>query len=350
MVAIAAATLTVLPPLSGSHAAATERVLVIDCRDAEPNCWPTAFAFTPNGRHVFYAERFTGQIRIFNRATGRDRLLVTLPNVATDGEQGVLGLALHPRYPERPYLFVYYTAPGPENRITRLRDANGSGMNRRTILELPAAGNHNGGVIHFGPDGRLYAVIGDVGNPANAQDLDGEAGKVLRMTGLGTVPADNPFPDSLVYSFGHRNSFGFAFDPVTDVLWQTENGPQCDDEINRIVPGRNYGWGAASDCPITSESGPNPTQPEKTYTPTIAPTGAAFCDGCRLGAAAEGDLLFGAWNDGKIRRLELDGARNDIVGEVIMFTNPEGVLSVEASPDDRVYFSDPNGIYRLERG
>jgi glucose/arabinose dehydrogenase len=129
--------------------------------------WPAAFTFDPGGR-IFYGKRFTGEIRIFNPATGGDTLFFTLPNVATAGEQGLLGLALHPSYPQNPYVFAYYTRTvggNPQNQIVRLTDSMGTGKGFRTLLPLPASSNHNGGVIHFGPDNRLYAVIGDAGNP-----------------------------------------------------------------------------------------------------------------------------------------------------------------------------------------
>ncbi len=159
--------------------------------------WPAAFAFDPDGR-IFYGNRFTGEIRIFNPATGGDTLFFALPDVATAGEQGLLGLAIHPSYPARPYIFAYYTRTvdgQPENQIVQLTDSMGADSGRstgagaagqgfRTLLALPAAGNHNGGVIHFGPDDELYAVVGDVGNAANAQNLSSFAGKVLRISGI----------------------------------------------------------------------------------------------------------------------------------------------------------------------
>jgi glucose/arabinose dehydrogenase len=92
----------------------------------------------------------------------------------------------------------------------------------------------------------LYSVTGDAGDPALAQQVESPGGKILRLTESGSRPADNPIPGSTAFSFGHRNSFGFTWDPQTGRLWQTENGPECDDEINLIRPGRNYGWGSAS--------------------------------------------------------------------------------------------------------
>jgi glucose/arabinose dehydrogenase len=352
--ALTAVLLTAMPPLGNSPAQAAQRVQVIDCRNANPQCWPTAFVFTPNGDHVFYVERYTGQIRRHTLSNNHDVQWADIDNVATQGEQGVLGIALDPRWsqPNRRWVYVYYTHQGPlQNRILRLRETSGGNLKKDKLQTIPAAsGYHNGGPIHIGPDGKLWAVTGEAHDTARAQDVDNPSGKVLRLNLNGNRPGDNPIAGSKAFSYGHRNSFGFTFDPETDEPWQTENGPGCKDEINHILPGENYGWGAASSCPDTSNSGPTPRQPEIFYTPTIAPTGAAFCDGCSLGPAAEGDLLFGAWNDGKIRRLVLNDTRNDVTADFVVFTNPNGVMAVEAAPDGRIYFSDPNGIYRLKQG
>jgi glucose/arabinose dehydrogenase len=352
--AFASLALLVVPPIGGHPAAAANRILAVDCRNSNDQCWPAAFAFTPSGDHVFYAERFTGQIRRATLATGKDILWGKIDNVGGDGEQGVLGIALDPRWTTAfkfRWVYVYYTQESPlKNRIIRMRKLAGGGMKQALLQKVPAAGNHNGGVIHIGPDGKLWAVTGDAGQPSRSQDKDNPAGKVLRLNLTGTRPADNPIPGSKAYSYGHRNSFGFTFDPLTDDPWQTENGPGCEDEINHIRPGRNYGWGGNSECPGISTSGPNPLQPEVKYTPTIAPTGAAFCDGCLLGPAAEDDLLFGAWNDGKIRRLVLNAGRDRVVDQFVVYNNATGVLAVEAAPNGRIFFSDRNGIYRLTAG
>jgi glucose/arabinose dehydrogenase len=356
VLAATALALLALPPLGSSPAgAAVDRVLAIDCRAANDQCWPAAFAFTPNGNQVFYVERFTGQIRKHTLASNQDQQWAVINDVAGSGEQGVLGITLDPRWSQAAkfrWVYVYYTHESPlQNRIVRLRKLAGGGMKKDLLQKLPAAsGYHNGGVIHIGPDKKLYAVTGEAHDPARAQVKKDPAGKVLRLNLNGRRPGDNPIGGSKAFSYGHRNSFGFAFDPETDVLWQTENGPGCEDEVNRILPGRNYGWGGSSNCPGTSTSGPNPVQPEwDTGNTTIAPTGAAFCDGCSLGPAPEGDFLFGAWNDGKIRRLVLNGARNDVTGDFVVFDNPSGVMAVEAAPSGKIFFSDPFGIYRLKQ-
>jgi glucose/arabinose dehydrogenase len=330
--------------------AAVRRVRVVPCRSGNATCWPTAFAFIPSGTRIFYVERFTGQIRSRSLKTKRDTRWTTIGNVATGDEQGVLGIAIDPRWgngnPNHKWIYVYFTRSSPLNNvIIRMRKESGN-LIRRTLTTIPASTHHNGGVIHLGPDGHLYAVTGDAGDPARAQNLTNKGGKVLRMAKNGSRPSGQPLP-GLGFSYGHRNSFGFTFDRSNGRLWQTENGPACDDEINFVRGGRNYGWGPGSTCPDTNTSGPSPVAPKWRFNPVVAPTGAAFCFACRVGHGAGKNLLVGAWIDNRIRIMELNGTRNGIAGERTLFTNGQGVLAVEAAPNNRVYFSDPDGIYRL---
>lgn len=319
---------------------------------------PAAFTFTPNGT-IVYLERATGEVRLRNPKTGFDRRFFDIPGVNGQGERGALGVALHPRWPRKPFVYVYVTrsvAGTLRNQIVRIRERDGRGTGFTTILSTPAASSpyHNGGRIMFGPDGKLYAVVGDGHSPANAQDLSRNLrGKILRMNPDGSVPGTNPSINGKrthIFAFGIRNSYGFTFDPVTEALWETENGPECNDEINLVQPGDNYAWGPGQDCPNTNQDGPAPRRlPEHTFSSTIGITGAAFCDGCGL-AGRDGDLLFGACCDGGlVRRVTLDGARDDIAsGPVTMFDSPGGsVLSMEVGPGGTIYFSDFSSIYRL---
>jgi glucose/arabinose dehydrogenase len=322
---------------------------VVPCRASNPTCWPTAFDFASDGR-VFYAERLTGQVRTRDLRTGADRLWARVRGVATAGEQGLLGLALDPGWPRRPWVYLYYTRARPlRNLLVRMRRRADGTLQTQVLASVPAATFHNGGAIAFGPDGMLYAVTGDAGDPSRSQDTSSAAGKVLRMTRWGGVPADNPFGNR-VFSYGHRNSFGLAFDPRTGRLWQTENGPECNDEVNRIRRGRNFGWGPRSSCPDTNASGPDPVPPAWLYRRVIAPTGAAFCEACGLGAATRGALLVGAWNDGRIRRLTLTSDRLGVTSSTVLYDHPSGVLALRAGPRGAIHFSAPEGIYRLVSG
>lgn len=343
--ALTATALVALQPVE--PASAVGRARVVKCKKPRA-CWITAFAFTPDGDELFYVERFSGEIRRVVLATGSDTRWAKIRGVAGVGEQGVLGIALDTGWESgQEQVFVSYTERSPlRNRIVRLSKGGGK-LQRKVLITIPANTFHVAGPIHFGPDARLYAVTGDAGAPSRSQRIRNPAGKVLRMDEDGSRPPDNPFARGRAFSIGHRNSFGFAFDPQTGRLWQTENGPTCDDEVNLVLPGRNYGWGPASACPRTSESGPNPVQPEVRINPLTAPTGAAFCDGCDLVAEVDGDLLYGTYLTRKIHALDLNADRDRVTGRRVLLSHPRAVLAVEAAPDGRVYFSDPRAIYRL---
>ena len=186
------------------------------------------------------SERDTGHILELGRA-GTPRVVGTVAAVVHEGEAGVLGLAVD----RQNRLYVYSTGPRG-NRIERYELTGTAGSlalgPHRTLLDgLPSADHHDGGRIAFGPDGMLYAGVGDAGNTGNAQNLKSLSGKILRMTPDGAVPADNPFPGSLVYSYGHRNVQGMAWGR-DGTMYATEFGQDTWDELNVIEPGGNYGW------------------------------------------------------------------------------------------------------------
>jgi glucose/arabinose dehydrogenase len=339
---MAAVALVAVPPLGSEPAEAARKARVFRCN----GCWPAAFDFTPNGKVLFYVERFSGEIHKLNLENRRNSRWGRVRGVGGSGEEGALGLALDPGWSRgKRERWVYVYVSGPRNRIVRLRRGPG-GLARKELVEFRSSQFHNGGVIDFGPDNMLYAVTGDTQRPALAQRKRSPLGKVLRMRQNGRRAPGNPFRGR-AFSYGHRNSYGFGFDPDTGRLWQTENGPECDDEINLIVKGENYGWGGASRCPGTSESGPSPTQPKRRYNPVIAPTGLTFCRGCGLGPASEGDLFHGDFNTGRIHRYDLNASRNDINNETIVLNSGSGILGMRAAPNGRIFFSEAGGIFRL---
>jgi glucose/arabinose dehydrogenase len=232
---------------------------------------PWSIAFTDSGAAVV-AERDTATI--VELVDGQARPLAQIGGVAHGGEGGLLGLAIGDGH-----LYAAITT-ADDNRVLRMPLSGEPGSlvlgEPETVVEgLPAAGNHNGGRLAFGPDGMLYVTTGDAGQPATAQDPASLGGKILRLEPDGAIPADNPFPDSPVYSLGHRNPQGIAW-TADGTLWATEFGQDTWDELNRIEPGENYGW------PIVEGSAGDPrfADPMQQWPPSEAsPSGMAHADG-----------------------------------------------------------------------
>jgi aldose sugar dehydrogenase len=317
---------------------------------------PSGFTFAPNGT-IWFLERGTGEVRTLDPATGKRHLVFTIAGVNGSGERGALGIALHPRWPTKKVVYVYVTRTSGghlQNQLVRFAVHDGDGSNLKVLVHAPASssGYHNGGRILFGPGNKLFVMMGDGHDAANAQDrTDNLRGKILRLDPDGTAAARNPF--GKIWSYGHRNSFGFTFDPETGRLWETENGPQCTDEINLIVRGANFGWGPKESCSLpkpqgTNNSGPKPRHlPKRFYASTIGITGAVFCDRCGIGTL-HGKLVFGDVTTGSIRAISLNAKRTGFsTSGRIVRTAPSGVHSMEVSPRGHLFFSTASGIYRL---
>ncbi|MFQ5985825.1 MAG: PQQ-dependent sugar dehydrogenase [Thermoplasmata archaeon] len=306
---------------------------------------PVAFAFAPDGR-IFYNELSVGGIRIIKNGTVLSTPFVAL-NVVSQAEMGLLGLALDPDFTTEPFVYVFYTfqdADGTFNRISRF-PANGdvAGLEEILLNRLPANRFHNGGRLGFGPDGMLYASLGDTGDASQSQDPQTLPGKILRMHRNGTVPGDNPFSASYSYLYGIRNVFGFDFSP-TGTLFFTENGPLGDDEVNLGLRGENYGW------PVVQgpSSDPRFVRPLAVFTPAIAPTGVGFYTGDRLGPGHTQIPYFGSWNFGRLYRLVEDAETDQgFRAELVLDPQGGGVLDVVNGPDGYLYVSFPDRIARV---
>ena len=351
-VVVAALFATVAPP---SARAPATRVAV-----ASGLAWPVSFAFVPQGaplgplrappETIVYNELFTGNVTAV--ADGQSLGRVANVTVSTNGEQGLLGLALAPDYRTAPWAYVYYTYLNATlgaalNRVSRLwlgtPGLPGPQVEEILLDGIPAATNHNGGILGFAPDGTLFATTGDARVPSNAQDNASLSGKVLRIDRDGSIPADNPVPGSPVYTLGHRNVFGLAFHPVTGTPYVSENGPTQDDEVNVLEAGRNYGW------PLTTGAAGDPrfVDPILTYASVIAPTGLAFYTGSYV--PWRDALFLGDWNRGDLHRLTLGGATyRQVLGDAVEDSvGSQGILDVEDGPDGYLYASTTDAIYRV---
>jgi glucose/arabinose dehydrogenase len=289
---------------------------------------PWGVAFLPGG-DALVSERTTGRILRLPAAGGRPREVRRLARVDTGaGEGGLLGLAVSPAYARDGLVYAYYTS-ATDNRIVRFRLG---GPERPVLTGLERAFIHDGGRIAFGPDGMLYVGTGDAGDGTNAQDRESLNGKILRLRPDGSVPPDNPFPDSPVWSLGHRNVQGLAWDRGGR-LWATEFGENAFDEVNLIRPGRNYGWPAVEGRGDTA--GGRFTNPLVTWTTDEAsPAGAAIA-----GRA----LYVGALRGERVWRIPLRGDRTgrpeDLLGGRYgrlrtVVTAPDGALWVTTSNRD----------------
>ena len=201
---------------------------------------PWEINFLPDGK-IFVTER-SGTVLELKGSDKKE--ILKLNDVAVSGEGGLLGMTQHPQHEKNGYTYIYYTYQnqGLKNKVVRYSHIGDSLQKGRTIIDnIPANKNHNGGRIKFGPDDKLYITTGDSENPSTAQNLNSLAGKILRLNDDGSIPSDNPFSGSPVYSYGHRNPQGLAWDEGGK-LWATEHGNAGNDEVNLIETGKNYGW------------------------------------------------------------------------------------------------------------
>ena len=310
---------------------------------------PVDMAYVPNSHKLFFTEKNTGAIRVILDGNLLPTPCVDL-DVVSDGERGALGLALDPGYHTNHFIYVYFTKRSPlENRVTRFTVVNNRCVNAHPIVTgIPSvSGYHNGGQLLF-LGGKLFITVGEGHNAGNAQNLSTRLGKVLRYNPNGSIPPDNPLliggHRSPIWSYGHRNGFGLVRKPATQLLYESENGPDCDDELNRIMRGRNYGWGNGYVCG-TAGVGSNPVAPMKRWTPTIAPTDPWWYGGSL--AALRGSIYLGDFNTGSLRRITLNDAGTAVRAISITFRAPSGIVDVSSGPGGWLYFATQSAIYRV---
>ncbi|MDO8657794.1 MAG: PQQ-dependent sugar dehydrogenase [Candidatus Levybacteria bacterium] len=306
---------------------------------------PWAIAFLPASpqggpdNRMLVTER-PGRVRIVNTdGTVEQSPVANISvDVESDGEGGLLGIALHPDFNQNNYVYLYHTyqSTGNEtlNRVIRMKFENNKLTNKEIIVDkIPGAIYHNGGRIKFGSDGYLYITTGDARNSSKAQDTNSLAGKILRVTDQGKAVLGNPF-NNLVYSYGHRNPQGIAWDS-NGQLWETEHGrsnPTGYDEINLIQSGKNYGWEIIQGN--EARNGMETPKRNSGATTTWAPSGTAFIGNSLFFAGLKGETLYEA----VIRNNQVAELKEHLAGQYgrlrEVVAGPDGMLYITTSNKD----------------
>ncbi len=310
---------------------------------------PWAFAWLPNGDMLF-TER-PGRVRIIEGGQLKAEPVYIVPDVEPSSESGLMDISAHPSFSSNRYIYIAYAyrGDGKQVKIVRFKFTDNKFTEPEIVIEnIPAAPNHAGTRARFGPDGKLYITTGDATKWDLAQDMASLAGKTLRLNDDGSVPGDNPFVNQKgarpeIWSLGHRNAQGLAWQPGTGLMFQTEHGPSQfegrgggADEVNIVQAGKNYGWPTI----WGTRTQPGLEPPLLEYTPACAPASGAFYNGDKF-PAFKGNFFFGCLRSARIIRVVLDG-RSVIRQENLLEGNVGRVREVAEGPDGFLYFSTSN--------
>jgi aldose sugar dehydrogenase len=326
---------------------------------------PWSVAFLPDGR-MLVTEK-PGRLRVVEKGRLLPKPIAGTPEVWSKGQGGLLDVAVHPDYARNGWIYLSYSDPGENGSamtvVVRGRLREGRFVEQQTLFRAPPELYRTGGV-HFGSrfvfdgKGHLFFSIGERGHKEDAQDLSRPNGKVHRIREDGSIPKDNPFvgrADAMpsIWSYGNRNPQGLARHPVTGELWETEHGPRGGDELNRIEPGRNYGWPVITygmnydGSPMTDRTAQEGMeQPVLHWTPSIAVSAVDFYTGSRF-PQWKNDLFVGALAQEELRRVSLEGGK--VVHQEVLFKEVGRVRDVVSGPDGYLYlaFNGPDRIARL---
>ena len=309
---------------------------------------PWDMVFT-SGNRILVSER-SGTIRVIEQGKLVAEPLLRITEVSNVSEEGLMGLALDPDYTTNKLVYACYayaTRDGLRDRVIKFEDRdNATGPIMTVIDNIPAAQYHAGCRLSFGPqDKKLYITTGDATDKNIAQQLSSLGGKILRVNSDGSIPSDNPFSGSPVWSLGHRNPQGTAWQPETNQLFSTEHGPSGfdgaagGDEVNIITKGGNYGW------PVVSHQRTDTRfiSPLLVFTPAVAPSGATFYSSDVL-PQFKGDLFFTGLRGEGLYRIELTGSERNQVAryEKLSDVNYGRLRDVAAGPDGSIYFVTSN--------
>ena len=355
---IAGLLLTVALPMPAVAAVPSLRGTVV--QDGLVNPWDVAFA--PGGE-MFVTER-PGRVRVYKNGQKDAPLLATttIPNVRAEGESGVMGIAVDPNFKSNRYVYVCASRQksyGWVNQVIRYRVRLGWKLefNRYIIQKgMRASTIHNGCAVEIGPDKKVWVSMGDGSVASRAQNPNSLNGKILRVNRGGTIPVDNPIMPgasgrSAVYSMGHRNPQGIAFHPGTGRVYAVEHGPEVGDEINRIRPGRNYGWPCVTRNNIPyqpgtagcSGNGPFIRPAWHSGGSTIATSGAAFVRG-EVWDAFRNHLFVAQLKHEDMRRFKIVDSGTTADYRATYFNERWGRLrGVTLGPAKRLWITTSNG-------
>ena len=316
-----------------------------------------SMAFAPDGR-LFFSEKRTGEVKIMKDDKILELPFVTLSGLYFGDHEGLLGIALDPRFESNHYVYLYATyedseTGDPFNKVIRLTDRNNLGTNVTILVDkIPADpdGNYAGGALVFGPDGKLYVTVGMGPSPGDSQNVSSMLGKVLRINNDGTIPDDNPFANSPVYTLGHRNMFGIAFDESGHGI-VTENGDTHFDELNLLQKGGNYGFPNIQNPALSSlVTKSNFIQPIREYDRVIAPAQTIFYTGIKY-PGLNNRFIVASYNDGNLHAIGVNETHGQIfVDDLIIdfeHVTPDNIVSVAQSPSGNIYYGGYD-IYKLQ--
>jgi len=292
--------------------------------------WAIDFA----GDRIFVTEQ-TGQIRVVDSDILLEKPLATFRTADTYGG-GLLGIAVHPDFVNNNFLYVYLTYEENEqlwNKILRITESQNKLLDVTTILDrIPGSKFDNGGVLKFGPDDKLYIGTGTPSENSHApQDLDSLGGKILRINYDGSIPTDNPFENSPIFSYGHKNPRGMAWDSVGN-FFVVEQGPSVNDEINLVRAGMNYGW------PEQQCSGSEFENAIKCFDPGIEPGGIVFYTGDKLDF--KNSLIMATLRASNLYTLELN--ENIVTSQSSIMSGFGRIRDVNQGPDGYLYIISSN--------
>ena len=290
---------------------------------------------------LLFTER-NGKVRLLRNDQLVAKPVLIVSQADTTKKMGLLGLCLHPDFENNKYVYISYNYRNenkPLLRVVRYRFYQDSLLEPNIIIEgINASPNHTGCRLKFGPDKKLYITTGDADRPILAQDLKSLNGKILRVNDDGTIPADNPFVNNdtahkEIWTYGHRNTQGIAFQASTNSLYNSEHGPTGGDEINQISKGMNYGW------PIIhhKETGENMLSPLIEFTPSVGPSETVFYNGDAF-PHLKGSLLLACLRGESILRFKIDGQK--IIAEGNLFQHRYGrIRALAVCEEGYIYFS-----------